>query len=227
MISHLFSRSLWSYVRVQRAYSTFLRSRRSQVRKIDFSRKRYLDVGCGPNTNENFVNLEYFWMPGIDLCWDILRGIPLPNGSMRGVFTEHCLEHFSPHDVLFVLRECFRVMEPGATIRVIVPDAGRYLSTYASRINGGAERFPYESHGETDGLRSPMIYVNRIFYTDRDSIAGHRCMYDEALLCEMLTSVGFTLLRREEYGKGRDKELLHDSAHRAVESLYVEASKPV
>jgi hypothetical protein len=28
---------------------------------------KYLDVGCGPNTHEAFINLDYLWYPKVDV----------------------------------------------------------------------------------------------------------------------------------------------------------------
>src|SRR5690349_22405971 len=40
----------------------------------------------------------------LDLCWDITTRWPLADGSMRGVFTEHTLEHFSLAHADHILR---------------------------------------------------------------------------------------------------------------------------
>jgi hypothetical protein len=55
--------------------------------------------------NFNFCNLDYGWHPGINVCWDITRGLPFPNHYVGGVFTEHCLEHFSLDTALAILGE--------------------------------------------------------------------------------------------------------------------------
>jgi hypothetical protein len=41
------------------------------------------------------INLDYHWRPGIDICCDITRGLPLPDTYVRGIFSEHCIEHIS------------------------------------------------------------------------------------------------------------------------------------
>lgn len=221
-------RSIWSYSRVQALVSALRRNRRWQLRRPGLAGKRYVNVGCGPNVHPDFINVEYQWLPGVDLCWDLTRGLPLATGSVQGVYTEHCLEHFSLPAARALVAEFFRVARPGSVVRVVVPDAGLYLDTYRRKMDGDATaKFPFEDavHAR-DRLVSPMVDVNAIFYTDRDSPAGHRCLFDFALLAELLGSVGFTEVTRCSFRAGRDPKLLIDSPGRQIESLYVEAVRP-
>lgn len=217
-------RPIGSYSKVQGLLSRLRRNRGWQAEASRLAGKHYLDVGCGPNTHAAFINLDYDWYPGVDVCWDIARGLPLAAGSVQGIFSEHCLEHFSLPTVRFVLQEFRRVLRPGGTLRIIVPDAQHYLDLYARRMAGEqTEDFPYEDAIREMGLSAPLLSVNRVFYVDRASPAGHRCMFDFALLSELVAKAGFGEVRREAYRTGRDAGLLIDSEHRRVESLYLEA----
>src|SRR3990167_1349141 len=89
-----FKRSLLDYSKIQNVVSEIIRNNKLQLNFID-STKKFLNVGCGPNFFDNFINLDYYWRPGIDLCWDITKGIPLRDRSCLGIYTEHCLEHVS------------------------------------------------------------------------------------------------------------------------------------
>src|SRR3954471_10130512 len=88
------SRRLTSYAKVRALAGRFFRNRGFQLRRRRVQSLRYLDIGCGPNSHPEFVNLDYLWHPTIDVCWDITRGMPFASGSMQGIFSEHCLEHF-------------------------------------------------------------------------------------------------------------------------------------
>ena len=65
-----------------------------------------------------------------------------------------------------------------------------------------------------------MMSVNRIFRGH-----GHLFIYDFDTLAKMLHKHGFQDVRKEQFLRGRDPRLLIDMEWRAVESLYVEASK--
>ena len=214
-----------SYARVQSWIGNLLRNRRIQLRRERVRGGRYLDLGCGLNTNKSLVNMDYRWHPAVDLCWDVRRGLPFEDGSLTGVFTEHCLEHFDLSIVEGILRECRRVLAPQGTLRIVVPDAELYLRIYFRQLGGDeAARFPFQELEKLDGDFAALLSVNRVFYQYRASPHGHRVMFDFQLLALLLRRAGFDSATRLTFREGRDPRLLVDSEGRQVESLYVEAT---
>jgi hypothetical protein len=118
-------------------------------------------------------------------------------------------------------------LEPQGVVRIIVPDAGLYLDTYSARKAGAGPLFPFEAIESFEGGFVPLLSVNRVFYFDRESPAGHRSMYDEELLGMMLRKAGFVDVRRQRYMQGVNPHLLLDTDLRQCESLYMEGRRPV
>ena len=162
------------------------------------------------------INLDYEWRPHVDICCDITRGIPLPDNYVRGVFTEHCLEHIGFGATQFVLNEFLRVVQPGHLVRIIVPDFAIYVDAWLNR-----KQMPYADKDRVDGFYSPMMSINRIFRAH-----GHQFMFDFATLQAMLQRSGFVDITQQSVSSGGDPNLLLDTLARAVELLYVEARKP-
>ena len=217
-------RALHSYAKVQAVIARGIRNRRFQLRRARIQGLRYLDLGCGPNTNAAFINLDYLWHPKVDLCWDVARGLPFADGSLLGVFSEHCLEHFSRPEAKRLLCEIRRILAPGGRLRLVVPDAELYLRTYVQQLAGDRSvRFPYQEAEAVDPDWTPAMSVNRVYYQDRDSPFGHRTMFDFQMLRTLLRGCGFTDAERRAFGRGDDPVLLIDTPSRQVESLYVEA----
>lgn len=176
--------------------------------------KPYLNVGCGAKISSSFINLDFVWRPGIDLCWDVTKGLPLANNQLQGIFTEHCLEHIALDHCRFVLEEFCRVLKPAGILRIVVPDAEHYLDLYHRARNGQPTQFPYMEPSNV----TPMMYVNEIFRG-----FGHRYAYDAQTLKELLIKAGFTDVQKTAFNIGRDPRLIADSDERKVGSLYVEA----
>ena len=213
-VSKLKKRTRWAVSRVMRNRAVQLRSKAVRTRE-------YLDIGCGANVHSRFINLNYEWLRGVDVCWDIVRGIPLADRSMQGVFSEHCLEHLPIATGDQLLRECYRVLRPGGTLRIVVPDGELYLSGYVRSLSGDAGRLPFADGDGYEGIYTPIMSVNRIF-----GRFGHRFIYDYETLRELLGRHGFVDIERSAFGTGRDPVLVIDTEKRAPESLYVEATKP-
>ena len=215
-------RPLASYEKVKAFIGWLLRGKRPFIKKSKSRATRYLDIGCGKNTSPDFINLDYNWAPGVDIVWDITKGIPIEDGSLDGIFSEHCFEHISLRDLDFVLAECFRILAPQGTIRIVMPDAELYLRGYAKETTISNERhLPYAEHDAYNGMYSPIMSVNRIF---RDH--GHLFLYDFDCLKKLLQHNGFSNIAKREFSCGTNRLLCSkDTKAREIESLYVEASK--
>lgn len=208
-------RPIGNYTKVQMLWGSFCRRFRPIVRSKRIQGLRYFNVGCGPNLHDNFVNVDYWWQPGLDVCCDITSGIRFPAESADGIFTEHCLEHITFEACQKVLREFRRLLRPGGILRVVIPDAELFLSLYMQTRQGRLAEFPFQ---EVHGRATPMMHVNRIF---RDH--GHLFAYDFETLKYQMEKAGFKQVARRDFRQGTDNTLLIDSEYRRPESLYIEA----
>ena len=223
------ARSFFSYAKVQRVIGNVICNKRFQLQSKTIQGKNYLDVGCGWKTHAHMINLDWQWHPDINLCWDIAKqGLPFADHSLKGIYSEHCLEHHPPGTIRFLLSECLRTLKPGGVIRLVLPNAEKYLSVYSCIKRGSSDQaFPCPQDAVWQGIRSPLLAVNRIFYQDRESPYGHCFMFDQQLLAAFLEAAGFVNVRPCGYRSGEDASLLLDSEERWVESFAMEARRPL
>lgn len=209
-------RKITSYSKVQIQLSAVYRCRTAFINHKRIKGLTLLNVGCGPYPHKSFINLDYSWTPDIDICWDITRKpYPIESSSLEGIYTEHCLEHIGFDDFEKNMKEFLRMLKPGGTIRIIMPDGEIYMDIYQRRKQGEKIQLPYE-----EGYLTPMARINGIFRNH-----GHRFIYDFETVKKILEQAGFKDIKKETYLHGRDKRLLIDTDWRAIESLYVEATK--
>lgn len=219
--------SIFQRVRVKKYIGAAMRNQRVQLLKPSVRTKIYLNVGCGANMFEHFINLDFGWLPGLDLCWDIRKKIPLASNSLSGIFTEHALEHFE-WQVLAqtVLPELFRILKPGGVIRICVPDAEMAIQGYVQAKREGLvdQRFRDSDPRALTPLMEVTNTFRRLFETYD---MGHKFAWDFQTMEYLLWRAGFIEIERASYMQGRDAALLVDYDRRAKESLYVEAAKPL
>jgi predicted SAM-dependent methyltransferase len=139
---------------------------------------------------------------------------------MGGIYSEHCIEHVDFEDGRRLVSEFFRIMAPGAYVRIVVPDGELYMLRYCEHLKGTGRKMPYSEGDSVAGIYTPMMSVNRIMRAH-----GHRFIYDFKTLRAILADAGFSEIQRRSFDEGADARLLIDTPSRAIESLYVEARK--
>jgi predicted SAM-dependent methyltransferase len=149
-----------------------------------------------------------------DLALDLTEPLPFPDASVQRIYTSHVLEHFAyPRPMLELLRECHRVLAPGGTLSVAVPDARIYVRGYLEPETFDRERFC----GYDVGLayRTPMDILNFVAHLGGE----HRHLFDDRNLVDVLREAGFRDARVRDY----DPDV--DVAQRRHESVYAVALK--
>jgi hypothetical protein len=105
-------------------------------------------------------------------------------------------------------------------VRLVVPDFEIYADAYTRFRQGHVSIMPYGEQDAKARLYSPVMSVNRIFYSH-----GHKFIYDAPLLSAALLDAGFNNPKPCSFRTGSDPDLILDSWGREVESLYIEAQK--
>lgn len=175
-----------------------------------------VNLGCGYRPLDGWVNVDVARGPQVDVVWDLRESLPFPDESCAAVFSEHVIEHLSSEDGERLLRECYRVLQPGGALRLSTPDAERYLKSYAT--DGEFLRHPnFDLPIET-----PMDRINQMMREN----GQHLWIYDDESLRLLLKRVGFKKTARQRFGESWVSTLRGvDCQAREFESLYVEAIK--
>jgi predicted SAM-dependent methyltransferase len=94
-----------------------------------------VNLGCGSHYHPDWVNIDIAPLgPGV-MAHDLSRGIPLEDNSADAVYHSHVLEHIRHPEALKFLNECHRVLRPGGTLRVVVPDLERICRAYLATLD--------------------------------------------------------------------------------------------
>jgi predicted SAM-dependent methyltransferase len=93
-----------------------------------------VNLGCGARFDPSWVNIDIVSTGESVIAHDLSRGIPLPDESAEIVYHSHVLEHIPREEAGEFLSECFRVLQPGGTIRVAVPDLETICRIYLEKL---------------------------------------------------------------------------------------------
>lgn len=78
-----------------------------------------LNLGCGEDIKEGWVNIDRVGGPGIDMVVELRGPLPLADGVAEEVLASHILEHLPEWETLVV--EVGRVLRPGGIFIIKVP----------------------------------------------------------------------------------------------------------
>jgi len=80
---------------------------------------RRLNLGCGDDYREGWVNIDINPDVKADIHRDLNKGLPFDDNSVDEVWCSHLLEHLD--DMIFAMEEIYRVMKPNAPITIRFP----------------------------------------------------------------------------------------------------------
>jgi prepilin-type processing-associated H-X9-DG protein len=179
----------------------------------------HLHLGCGPKYLPGFVNVDANPLRKIDLWLDVRCGLPFAADSVNSVYSTHMMEHLYPDELEALLRECVRVLKPGAGLRIIVPSLRNAVLAYdRNRTDWFPTHFPH--HFDSPGGR-----LSNFLFCD----GQHRTAFDFDYLQELLCKAGFHHVEESWEGQsrlyGEQVPAFEPNEGDLPHSLYVEAFK--
>jgi SAM-dependent methyltransferase len=184
----------------------------------------YVQYGCGHSAPEGWLNFDASLtlqverlpvvgrfvkknaqrFPANVVFGDIVKGLPIADGSVDGVYASHVLEHLSRASMLVALRNTYRILRPNGIFRLIVPDlearARQYLSDLDAMRSDANDRLLRSSYLGVEA--DPKGLVG--FASERLGRNKHLWMWDYLSIEAALKAAGFTSIRRCEMGDSGD-----------------------
>ena len=225
-----------------------------------------LHLGCGLNAVDGWLNVDGSWNARLakfprlrralaaarvispeaaTVPWradlrilDVRDPLPFATGSFEAIYASHLLEHLFLADALRLLRECLRVLRPGGTLRLVVPDLRAIVREY----NG--ER-PFHDSDKLAGVPAADRMNRRLHFRNPNPPRGnpvlkvyfalkdfqtHKWMYDAESLGAHLRDAGFEEVEERAFRESRIADI--DRIEHPVrvlngEGVCVEGIKPV
>lgn len=150
----------------------------------------FLNLGCGNDIREGFVNIDLFSSDPRVVGMDI-RSLGLVDNSADMILASDILEHFSHREIDSVLKEWARVLKPGGEIIVRCPSLKLQVKAYVS----GAWDADIASYMIFGGQTNPGDY--------------HCVAFDEASIRKHLEGAGFVVEQVEEQDIPQDKGFIN------------------
>ncbi len=184
----------------------------------------YAQFGCGhtaPVEWENFDSshtLRWERAPLVGRLWtknaqrfpphvkegDIVKGLPLPDASCKGVYASHVLEHLPRDDFYKALENTRKILVPGGIFRLLMPDLAWIAREYRRRLELGDPDASHYLMEATDlGEKTRPTGILAIAYRALNT-SRHLWLWDEGSVQKALTQAGFDSIRPCVYNDCED-----------------------
>jgi predicted SAM-dependent methyltransferase len=172
-----------------------------------------VNLGSGPHPIPGWKNFDLIDHPGV-INHDLTTPLPIGDGLVDLIYSEHFLEHIKRPEALRLMKECFRILKPGGVMRISTPA----LEFLVDHYNAG---HTFQLPGAWEP-KTPCQMLNGGLHE-----WGHQFVYDIDELYILLVEAGFehTKMKRKMWRESDHPELREREVRPWLEELIVEATR--
>lgn len=102
----------------------------------------FANLGCGDTWHPDWRNFDLVpTHPSIE-AMNLLADWDIPDNSFQMIYSSHVLEHLPRAKVQLFLQNCWRVLQPGGILRIVVPDLEGICREYIAQIEAVRNQVP-------------------------------------------------------------------------------------
>ncbi len=132
------------------------------------------------------------------------KRFPFNGNSIEAIYSSHMLVNLTNYQALCCLKECHRVLRPGAILRVAVPDLDRWIQTY--------------------NPKDPDKTLELFYLPSTKRVKNHiHWMYNVRSLRKIMEEAGFKKIMQYEMFKGECPDV--ERIDYRADSIFVEGTK--
>ncbi|HPE06192.1 MAG TPA: methyltransferase domain-containing protein [Smithellaceae bacterium] len=174
-----------------------------------------LHLGCGKKFIPGFIHIDARKFNHSDYVCQLDDLSIFKSDSVDLIYASHVLEHFKRYECKTALREWHRVLRPGGTLRLAVPDFEAIVKIYQEK-------------------KDVELLIGLLYGGQDYQYNYHHIVFDFESLSKLLSSVGFVNIHRYDWKQTIHKDyddysqayLPHmDKDHGLLMSLNVECNK--
>jgi len=156
----------------------------------------YLNLGCGRRVLAGFVNVDKY-SDGAEILKADMYSLPFKDDEVSGIFSAHSLEHLPIRRAYLALRDWHRVLKPGGTIVLSMPDLDMIMTTLLRPdLPRDARRwFLFTLFGYQADMEAPKSVED----PPVDPGQFHTSGYSKRTLVEEMEALGYKILEAENY----------------------------
>ncbi len=189
-----------------------------------------INIGCQNHPFDGWLNVDIFVFDKVAYL-NATKRFPINDDTFDYVFSEHMIEHITYDEADFMIKECYRIMKPGAKIRIVTPGLDKLISYYKETPNDVFKIYTKDLVQPT--FKTPVTVhidyvINYLTYN-----YFHKFIHSTHTLTQLLSTNGFKQIKSCEMNQSDDPNLRNIEIHAKYmgegkydfESIYIEAEK--
>ena len=187
-IRRIFIIIVYPYARFVITPFNLLKNKKKDVRR--------LEIGPGPKRVPGFETINIVWGEDVDYIGDVSKQLPFSSETFDLIYASHVLEHIPWYQVPSVLKEWVRILKPGASIEIWLPNGLLIAQTFVNAELGIENKIDEDGWYKFNEKRDPCIWANgRIFsYGDGTGLKNnpnwHMSFFSPRYLSDLLSECG-------------------------------------
>ncbi len=157
---------------------------------------------------------------------DILKGLPITENTIKGIYCSHVLEHLSFNDCRLAISNTYKYLQPDGIFRCVVPDIEIMTRNYLKALD------EQNDDASNDLIRSSLLGIEnrpkglKGLLSSYFGNSHHLWMWDRHSLKAELIKVGFKSVRDCLFNDSKDKQFnLVEDDSRFIGAVALEAIK--
>jgi predicted SAM-dependent methyltransferase len=145
-----------------------------------------INLGCGwRNFGKDWLHVDNGDYQHLDLKHDISKKLPFPENFADVIYSSHVIEYFDRNEIKAILTDWKRVLKPGCTIRLAVPDFEAIANLYT------------KGSIKIEQILGPIYGEMKM----GESVIYHKTAYDFKSIKLLLEECGFINVKRYDWRK--------------------------
>ena len=170
--------------------------------------QRSLEIGPGPAAIAGFETMNVIHTRNVTYVGDACQHLPFSDGTFDVIYASHIIEHISWFQVEEAIKEWVRILKPGGTLEIWVPNGLKIAKAFVEAEERGLLEYQDDGWRYSNDERDPCKWAAGRVFSYGDGSGGdhpnwHRALFSPRYLKEVFRKANLTNVREMDKSEVR------------------------
>ncbi len=171
--------------------------------------QRFLEIGPGDSRIPGFETLNMIDGPNVDYVCDASNILPFLENTFNIIYASHILEHIPWYFTERALQEWTRILKPGGSLEIWIPDGVKICRAFVDAESGGPNVIENDGWYRFNPGKDPCLWASGRLFTYGDGKGKldhqnwHRAIFSRRYIKSILEKNGLIDIREMNHSEIR------------------------